>query len=171
MESTTTRDGIGAAFPVSVKGVVVRGGRVLLLRNERDEWELPGGRLEVGETPSVCVEREIAEETGWRVRSGPLLDAWVYRPAHRDVLVVAYGCRLLPGQESLDPVLSSEHGAVGLFDRDEVDGLPLPDGYRISIARWFSELPTVDSSGADGAEEPAQPGAPVEGDADDVTVR
>ena len=33
------------AFPVSVKGVVVRANRVLLLRNERDEWELPGGRL------------------------------------------------------------------------------------------------------------------------------
>jgi hypothetical protein len=31
------------AFPVSVKGVAVQGGKVLLLRNERDEWELPGG--------------------------------------------------------------------------------------------------------------------------------
>jgi len=36
-------------FPVSVKGVVVRDGRVLLLRNERDEWELPGGKLDLGE--------------------------------------------------------------------------------------------------------------------------
>ena len=32
------------AFPVSVKGVTVQGGRVLLLQNERDEWELPGGK-------------------------------------------------------------------------------------------------------------------------------
>lgn len=40
-------------FPVSVKGVVVRDGRVLLLRNERDEWELPGGKLELGEEPAV----------------------------------------------------------------------------------------------------------------------
>jgi 8-oxo-dGTP pyrophosphatase MutT (NUDIX family) len=43
------------AFPVSVKGVAVQGGRVLLLRNERDEWELPGGKLEVGEDPAACV--------------------------------------------------------------------------------------------------------------------
>jgi hypothetical protein len=34
------------AVQVSVKGVIVRAGRVLLLKNERDEWELPGGRIE-----------------------------------------------------------------------------------------------------------------------------
>ena len=51
-------------YPVSVKGVVVRAGRVLLLHNERQEWELPGGRLELGESPPQCVAREIAEETG-----------------------------------------------------------------------------------------------------------
>jgi ADP-ribose pyrophosphatase YjhB (NUDIX family) len=63
---------------VSVKGVVVRGGQILLLRNERQEWELPGGRLELGETPPRCVAREIAEETGWVVETGPILDSWMY---------------------------------------------------------------------------------------------
>lgn len=37
--------------PVSIKGVVLHEGAVLLLKNERDEWELPGGKLERGETP------------------------------------------------------------------------------------------------------------------------
>ena len=33
-------------WPVSIKGVAVDAhGRVLLLKNERQEWELPGGRL------------------------------------------------------------------------------------------------------------------------------
>jgi 8-oxo-dGTP pyrophosphatase MutT (NUDIX family) len=54
-------------FPVSVKGVVVRDGRVLLLRNERDEWELPGGKLDLGEEPPDYVVREITEEVGWEV--------------------------------------------------------------------------------------------------------
>lgn len=31
-------------FPVSVKSVVVRDGLVMLLKNWRDEWELPGER-------------------------------------------------------------------------------------------------------------------------------
>jgi 8-oxo-dGTP pyrophosphatase MutT (NUDIX family) len=37
-------------FPVSIKGVLVEAGRVVLLENERDEWELPGGRLEPRES-------------------------------------------------------------------------------------------------------------------------
>lgn len=60
-------------FPVSAKGVLVRDGRVLLLRNERAEWELPGGKLELGEEPHECVAREIAEETGLPVSTGPVL--------------------------------------------------------------------------------------------------
>src|SRR5436189_6095449 len=76
-------------FPVSVKGVVIRDGRVLLLRNERDEWELPGGKLELGEDPAGCVAREITEEVGWAVTTGPILDAWQYHIREGvDVLIV-----------------------------------------------------------------------------------
>jgi 8-oxo-dGTP pyrophosphatase MutT (NUDIX family) len=57
-------------YPASVKGVVIRDERVLLLRNEREEWELPGGKLELGEDPAKCVAREIYEETGWHVTAG-----------------------------------------------------------------------------------------------------
>ena len=47
-------------FPVSIKGVFVEAGRVVLLENDRDEWELPGGRLEPGEAPETCLAREFA---------------------------------------------------------------------------------------------------------------
>jgi 8-oxo-dGTP pyrophosphatase MutT (NUDIX family) len=63
---------------VSIKGVLLVDDRVALVRNERDEWELPGGRLEAGEDPPDCVEREVREELGLSSRAGALLDVWRY---------------------------------------------------------------------------------------------
>jgi ADP-ribose pyrophosphatase YjhB (NUDIX family) len=132
-------------YPVSVKGVVTREGRILLLHNERGEWELPGGRLEIGETPQQCVVREIAEETGWAVTAGPVLAAWLYhitQPA-RHVLIVTYGCHLDPGQDDLDPVLSSEHQRIGLFTPEEITSLVMPQGYKDSIVAWLGLQPAA----------------------------
>lgn len=127
-------------FPVSIKGVVVRDGRVLLLRNERDEWELPGGKLDLGEDPADCVVREIAEEVGWQVTAGPLLDAWQYHIRDGvDVLIVTFGCRT---RSDAEPVLSHEHKEIGLFTEAEISSLPMPDGYKLSIANWYAQLRT-----------------------------
>ncbi|MER5642643.1 NUDIX hydrolase [Kitasatospora sp. NPDC002227] len=125
-------------FPISVKGVVLDHlDRVLLLKNEREEWELPGGKLGLGEEPADCAVREVHEESGWRTEAGPLLDVWMYEPIPgRHVFIVTYGCRQLGLQEA--PVVSSEHKEVGLFTRDEVEGLVMPQGYKDSIAHWYA---------------------------------
>lgn len=55
-----------------------------LLRNEvgelllceltyKQEWDLPGGVVDPGESPASCVEREVREELGLEVRAGALL--------------------------------------------------------------------------------------------------
>ena len=125
-------------FPVSVKGVAVQHGLVLLLQNERNEWELPGGKLELGEDSADCVVREIGEESGWRVTAGPLLDCWQYHIREgQDVVIVTYGCQVLSTEP---PVVSNEHKRVGLFDAAEVPALAMPDGYKRSIAAWFARL-------------------------------
>lgn len=125
-------------FPVSVKGVAVRDGRVLLLENERSEWELPGGKLELGEDPPECVVREIAEETGWEVSAGPVLDCWQYHIREgRDVVIVTYGCHVAG---TAPPAVSSEHKRADLFTPAEVSGLAMPAGYKRSIAGWFARL-------------------------------
>jgi 8-oxo-dGTP pyrophosphatase MutT (NUDIX family) len=132
-------------FPVSIKGVVLvpappasRGQRrVALLENERGEWELPGGKLERGETPKACLAREIREELGVTAEPGPLLDVWLYRirpdTPETEVLIVTYGCRAEPFDEIR---WTTEHRRGLLASLDELARLPMPEGYRRSIHAW-----------------------------------
>ena len=87
------RDNDASRFPVSVKGVIIRGGKVILLRNERDEWELPGGKLELSESPERCLAREIAEELRLEVVPESVLNPWIYTIVPGvNALILTYGC-------------------------------------------------------------------------------
>lgn len=121
-------------FPVSIKGVVAIDGKFCLLRNERAEWELPGGRLEAGEDPLAACLREIDEELGLKVLVTRILDSWLYDvKGAGEVLIVTYACAPLTG---VTPRLSHEHKALGLFAPAEIAALVMPDGYKRSIAAW-----------------------------------
>ena len=121
-------------FPVSVKGVVFLDDRAVLLRNEREEWELPGGRLEAGEEPTDCLVREIAEELALEVAVEAILDCWRYDvQGEAEVVIVTYGCRPL---DEKNIRISTEHRGFGLFGIGEFDGLSMPEGYRRSIRAW-----------------------------------
>jgi ADP-ribose pyrophosphatase YjhB (NUDIX family) len=122
------------SFPVSIKGVLLEKGRVVLLENERAEWELPGGRLEAGEDPAICLARECAEELGIKIAVRAILDSWVYEvlPAQH-VVIVTYGVERI---DHMALRLSHEHSRIGTFALGELDRLPMPEGYRRSIRAW-----------------------------------
>ncbi len=124
-------------FPVSIKGVLLNSAsEVLLVLNDRKDWELPGGRIEVGETPAICVEREFQEELGLLVRAVELLDVYLFEVLpSRYVFIVTYGCILVDGYE---PRISDEHIKFGEFPIDQVPQ-NLPSGYRSSIMAWHAK--------------------------------
>jgi len=58
--------------PVRAAGGVIRRGRefALVHRPRYDDWTLPKGKVERGETDEDCAVREVREETGLRCRVG-----------------------------------------------------------------------------------------------------
>jgi 8-oxo-dGTP pyrophosphatase MutT (NUDIX family) len=85
--------------PVSVKGLVIEDSKVWLRKNERDEWEIPGGKLEEREQPEETVVREMREELGFETEIVDIIQSHMYTVKRsidesHGVLVVSYLCRI-----------------------------------------------------------------------------
>ena len=81
-------------------------GRTLLVARRRDGgtlagyWELPGGKIEPGETAAQCVEREFREELGVQVRAGETLATVEHTYDYGTVMLEPFLCSLISGQPS-----------------------------------------------------------------------
>jgi ADP-ribose pyrophosphatase YjhB (NUDIX family) len=83
-------------------GLIVRDGKVLLIRRGkdpyRDHWSLPGGGIERGEKIRDTVQREVREETGLEVDVGRVAG---YREEIRPDghgIVIAFHCTVTGGE-------------------------------------------------------------------------
>jgi len=128
---------------ISIKGIVIEDGKVWLRKNERDEWELPGGKLDEGEQPEETVVRELKEELGFEVEVKDIIQAYLYKIASSSdesggVLVVTYLCRLV--SKTGDFEINGEWGKAKFekFSQDEIKNLNMPQFYKESILKEFS---------------------------------
>lgn len=110
-------------MPTSVKGIVLDADhKVLLARNPRAEWELPGGWPDATDaSPEATVSREVLEETGLNISVKDLVDcAMISVGAGDRVLLVFYRC-IAPSFDDLRR--SPEHDLLQAFSGDEIRDL------------------------------------------------
>ena len=74
-------------------------GKLLLTRRPEGThlagyWEFPGGKIDPGESPESCVEREVFEELGLRVRAGARRETLSHAYPERKVILVPIECTL-----------------------------------------------------------------------------
>jgi len=98
---------------VIVKGVILNenSSLVLLLKTKYGYWDLPGGRLEFGETPEECLQREVREEIGQKLNIKGLTSIQTIildgtdkkdKSELRHYLVLVYKCEIPQFDESVD---------------------------------------------------------------------
>jgi 8-oxo-dGTP diphosphatase len=127
------------------EAVVVREGRVLLLRRAMDPyegcWDVPGGFCDGAEHPMHAAERELAEELGLSARASAYIGAWMdaYGPPAPDgiqlhCITSAYLMELDdPGAEPRPH--PSEATGFGWFELSALpDELAFPDHARPMLA-------------------------------------
>jgi 8-oxo-(d)GTP phosphatase len=96
--------------PILAGGAVVtrehpaRGTEVVIIYRKRyDDWTLPKGKVEVGESVPVCAVREVHEETGVRIRLAAPLDSISYEAGNAGPKKVDYWGGVVLDVESRTP--------------------------------------------------------------------
>ena len=131
-------------FQVAVKAFLLWDDRLLLVREAAGEqlWELPGGRIEVGEEAlplEAILHRELTEELGpeFDYEVGPLVAAWIRPPDPprrvSPVFLLGYRCRPLGGEIRL----SDEHIDLRWVTQAESARLATAPGYGPPLERFW----------------------------------
>lgn len=131
----------GYATPkLDVRGVVFKDGKILLVRenSDRGRWTLPGGWVDVGEPPRLAAEREVFEESGYRVRATRLLALFDReKHGHPPYIFHTYKifilCELLGGS----PLDSLETSGADFFTPEALPELSVARTTASEIQRMF----------------------------------
>ena len=128
-----------------MKGFIARQGALLLVReSDSGQWELPGGRIEVGEEKAPHTEillREVQEELGDVVVEvhHPLI-TWTKKlkgdAQDGHVVLVGWRCDYRAGTIRL----SEEHSEYRWVDRDTWQVLPMDPMDRDAVGKYWERM-------------------------------
>ena len=131
---------------LAVSAAILRDGQVLLVRRARPPadglFSLPGGVVEVGETLTEALKREVREETslgiepvalaGYREVVGRDADDKV----ERHFVILPFAARWVSGE----PLLNEELSEWRWVNPDEIAGLPTTPGLAAIVATALERL-------------------------------
>lgn len=131
---------------LAVSAAIVRDGKILVVRRARPPahgvFTLPGGVVELGETLTQAVTREVREETGMTIE--PVALAGFRETVVRDgddrverhFVILCFAARWQAGE----PVLNEELSEAHWIEEAELAGLTTTPGLAEIVAAAFEQL-------------------------------
>jgi len=131
----------------SIAGLAEKDGSYFLARRKPGGdlgglWELPGGKLEPGESPREAMKREWMEELTLPVEVGRLLGTGRFFHHGHEFLLELYEVRFTSRKMEL-----FEHVETGWFSKEEIENLPLADSDRLVLSDLWEEVSPPDTTG------------------------
>ncbi len=131
--------------PISAKGIVFENNLVWLRKNERGEWELPGGKIDEGEQPTKTLIRELKEELGFKVEVIKVIHVWMYKirksqNESSDVLVLSYLCKIISKTKIFETEGEAGKAKFRKFSLEEIEKLNMPNFYKDAIHLGWNEI-------------------------------
>lgn len=89
---------------IAVTAALIRRGNTILIARRPDQddlaglWEFPGGKIEDGESPEICLSREIQEELAITIAVSRFFADTVYEYPNKTVHLMAYWAEWLYGE-------------------------------------------------------------------------
>lgn len=130
-------------FPLTVKSIIQKDGKILVLRRSSADdhkpgvWETPGGGIDRKESPQEAIAREVLEETGLTVKVGRPFHVFTFT---KDTGEFKVGITFLSDFVSGEVRLSPEHEEYRWIDPKMFkDLLSIPSLYE-EIANYAQEV-------------------------------
>ncbi len=127
---------------VAQKAVITRDNKVLVIRDPREErviWEIPGGRLNLGEEPKAGLAREIEEELGVHCTIGEVVHIaqFIQGSEQKNALMIAY-LATIPADAEINPA-ENEICEVRWIDEAEFEQLTFFPEYTDTLKIYFQK--------------------------------
>ena len=120
-------DNFSDKFPVSIKAIIIDNDRILCLKNERNEWDFPGGKINFNENIEECLKREVKEETNLEIK-----DLKILKPFNLKINDVSVFILLYLAEISCDSsiITSFEHSEYNFFSKSEIENLNMHQDFK-----------------------------------------
>ena len=120
-------DNLSDKFPISIKAIIVDDNKILCLKNERNEWDFPGGKINFNEDVEECLKREVIEETNLEIKNLKILKPFSLKFNDVPVFILLYSAEI-----SCDSsiAINYEHSEYNFFSKSELKNLNMPQDFK-----------------------------------------